>query len=88
MDAQYEFDTTPAHLRVRFPTNDKLMIDFVARCPTDRSLSIGGDARVVAPMAPSWLERAEASYRTQGRVVPVAPRDHSPNYLVIFFGYY
>ena len=49
-NAQYEFDTTPAHLR--FPTNDKLMLDFVGRCPTDRTLSIGGDARVVAPMAP------------------------------------
>ena len=27
--AKYEFDTTPAHLR--FPTDDKLMLDFVAR---------------------------------------------------------
>jgi hypothetical protein len=68
MDAQYEFDTTPAHLR--FPTNGKLMLDFVARCPTDRTLSIGGDARVVAPMAPSWLERAEASHRAHGRPDP------------------
>ena len=69
-DAQYEFDTTPAHLRFPLATNDKLMLDFVARCPTDRSLSIGGDARVVAPMAPSWLERAEASYRSHGRPDP------------------
>ena len=67
-NAQYEFDTTPAHLR--FPTNDKLMLDFVGRCPTDRTLSIGGDARVVAPMAPSWLERAEASHRAHGRPDP------------------
>ena len=67
-NAQYEFDTTPAHLR--FPTNDKLMLDFVGRCPTDRTLSIGGDARVVAPMALSWLERAEASHRAHGRPDP------------------
>ena len=67
-NAQYEFDTTPAHLR--FPTNDKLMLDFCARCPTDRTLSIGGDARVVAPMALSWLERAEASHRAHGRPDP------------------
>ena len=67
-NAQYEFDTTPAHLR--FPTTGKLMLDFVARCPTDRTLSIGGDARVVAPMAPSWLERAEASHRAHGRPDP------------------
>ena len=67
-NAQYEFDTTPAHLR--FPTNDKLMLDFVGRCPTDRTLSIGGDVRVVAPMALSWLERAEASHRAHGRPDP------------------
>ncbi len=46
------------------------MLDFVARCPTDRTLSIGGDARVVAPMALSWLERAEASHRAHGRPDP------------------
>ena len=68
VNAKYEFDTTPAHLR--FPTNDKLMLDFVARCPTDRTLSIGGDARVVAPMALSWLEKAQASYRAQRRPDP------------------
>ena len=64
VNAKYEFDTTPAHLR--FPTNDKLMLDFVARCPTDRTLSIGGDARVVAPMPLSWLEKA----RPEPRQVP------------------
>ena len=46
------------------------MLDFVGRCPTDRTLSIGGDARVVAPMALSWLERAEASHRAHGRPDP------------------
>ena len=46
------------------------MLDFVARCPTDRTLSIGGDARVVAPMALSWLEKAQASYRAQRRPDP------------------
>ena len=66
--AKYEFDTTPAHLR--FPTDDKLMLDFVARCPTDRTLSIGGDARVVAPMALSWLEKAQARPATVPTVDP------------------
>ncbi len=44
--------------------------EVVARCPTDRTLSIGGDARVVAPMALSWLEKAQASYRAHRRPDP------------------
>jgi hypothetical protein len=74
--AKHELGTTPAHLR--FPTDDKLMLDFQSCRPLphgpDRAgtvtLSIGGDARVVAPMALSWLHKAQASDRAQRRPDP------------------
>ena len=68
MDAQYEFDTTPAHLH--FPADDRRTLDCMSRCPSDRTLSIGGDVRVVAPKARTWLERAEASYHANRRPNP------------------
>ncbi len=68
VERSYEFDTTPAHLR--FPTDNRRTLDFVSRYPSDRTLSIGGDVRVVAPMALSWLEKAEASYRANRRPDP------------------
>ena len=37
-----------------------------------RTLSIGGDARVVAPMALSWLEKAQPSYRAHRRPIQAA----------------
>ncbi len=42
MDAQYELDTTPAHLRFKFPTDDRLMLDFVS---LRRPLPHGSDAQ-------------------------------------------
>jgi hypothetical protein len=56
--------------RTSFPTDNKRTLDLGSRYPSDRTLSIGGDVRVVAPMALSWSERAEASYRANRRPDP------------------
>ncbi len=64
--------------------NDNLMLDFVARCPTDRTLSIGGDSRVVAPMA-LRLSSMVGESRSQPPGVPNAhgrPDPHHANKLV------
>ena len=53
--AGFEWDTQLPYLS--FHTSGR-RLDFISHCPFDRSRSIGGDVRVVSPMAEKYLERA------------------------------
>ena len=74
--AGFEWDTQLPYLSFH---NSGRRLDFIAHCPFDRSRSIGGDVRVVSPMAEKYLERALEFMRKHRDFRPAkyaAPREY------------
>jgi hypothetical protein len=64
----FEFDCRPAFMRIPGAvsgTGEDKLLDFVARCPGDRDISVGVDLTVIATMAAKYLTPALAGNRAR-----------------------